>query len=714
MKRIGNVFVGAAMTAAWLCGSFVCSVVAADWPMLGRDGTRNGVSAEVGAPTQWSVEEREDGRLIRETRGVRWSAPLGSETHSSPVVSGGLVWIGTNYVRPGGEGGGNGSVLKCFRETDGKLVYQYDSPQLASRIHDPGWTGLGSSPLIEGDRLWLTTNRSEVLCWDIGPLLRGEGPPRELWKLDLIKAFDIFPHIPLMGPPRPCSIGPSWNGRIFVTTNNGVGEDYVKVPKPEAPNLVCLNKETGEVYWKDNSPGGNILTSQFASPTVTEIRGQVQVIVPQSDGWVRSFDPMTGEKLWEFDVNPKAAIYLLVGRRPNRNTLLGNAVVYEDRVYLASGHDADMGEGPGRLVCIDPTKRGDVSSELAVDANDKPLPRRREQAVDPKAGEKAIPNPNSALVWEFVSCGKAFEDNIHRTMNSVAVAKGLVIVASQSGLVHCFDAKTGQRQWRHDLLATPWASPLIVDDKVYVTDEDGKVTMFGLSADPVVALPKGNDEPQPVREISMVEPIYSSPIFANGVLYLATRTTLFAIIGDKDPQHDPELTGGHWPQWRGPNRDNVSTDTKLMKEWPAAGPPLRWRVQGLGDGISPVSIAGGRVFALSQYEATEYVRAVHERTGQHLWTVALGASLRLNPLMRWLTQRPPTVAGERLYAISLLGELACLRTVDGKELWRKNYLTDSMAVRSLGILFLAFMLPNAAAATARTSGFSSVRRMKNW
>ena len=117
-----------------------------------------------------------------------------------------------------------------------------------------------------------------------------------------------------MGPPRPCSIGPSWNGRIFVTTNNGVGEDYTAAPKPDAPGLVCLNKDTGEVLWKDNSPGTNILVTQFASPTVTEIRGQMQVIVPQSDGWVRAFDPETGTRLWEFDINPKATVYTPYGR----------------------------------------------------------------------------------------------------------------------------------------------------------------------------------------------------------------------------------------------------------------------------------------------------------------------------------------------------------------------------------------------------------------
>ncbi len=79
---------------------------------------------------------------------------------------------------------GTDQSVYFINRTDGSLLssYEYISPKLGTRTQDAGWTGLGSSPLIEGDRLWLTTNRSEVLCWDIGPLIRGEGTPRELWK----------------------------------------------------------------------------------------------------------------------------------------------------------------------------------------------------------------------------------------------------------------------------------------------------------------------------------------------------------------------------------------------------------------------------------------------------------------------------------------------------------------------------------------------------
>src|SRR6187200_2168698 len=151
-----------------------------DWPMLGRDGTRNAVTTETGAPTIWCVEQRKrDGRLIRGARGVRWSAPLGWSTFASPVVSAGLVWIGTNNGAPEAGIDRRQGFLKCFRVTDGKLLYELNSLALGDIDRETVHGGISSSPLIEGNRLWVVTNRSEVVCLDIGPLVRGDGQPRQ-------------------------------------------------------------------------------------------------------------------------------------------------------------------------------------------------------------------------------------------------------------------------------------------------------------------------------------------------------------------------------------------------------------------------------------------------------------------------------------------------------------------------------------------------------
>ena len=84
---------------ALICGLHLATGTAgADyWPMLGRDGTRNGVSSERGAPLLQPIEERQEDILVSRQRNVLWSASLGWQTHSSPVVSAGLIWIGTSH-----------------------------------------------------------------------------------------------------------------------------------------------------------------------------------------------------------------------------------------------------------------------------------------------------------------------------------------------------------------------------------------------------------------------------------------------------------------------------------------------------------------------------------------------------------------------------------------------------------------------------------------
>lgn len=510
--------------------------------MLGRDATRNPVSPEMNAPIQWDVESG---------RNIKWSARMGSQTYGTPVVAGGQVYVGTNnaagYLKRYPRTVDLGCLL-CFREADGEFLWQYSAEKLPSgRRHDWPLQGLGSSPLVEGERMWFVNNRWEVICADTRGFRDGEndGPymdervedAREadvVWMFDLMDELGVRPLPAGMGPDRRCSIAVSYKDRIYVVTGNGVDISRTNIPAPDAPSLVCFHKETGKVLWSDNSPGKNILHTQIASPLVAEIAGRGQVIVPQGDGWIRSFDALTGNLIWKFDINFKESKWIL-GGRGSRNNILATPVLYENRIYIASGQEAEHGEGMGRLVCIDPTNNGDISSELAVDKEGNVIAHRRLQAVDPSKGEKAIPNPNSGLVWEFGAKTQAqyrnqeFEQQMHRTVSSVAVHKGLLIVADFSGLVHCLDAKTGKQYWTYDALSAMFAAPLIVDGKVYVADEDGDVAVFRLSADPDVAMKKVSGEHRPIAKINMGNSVHCSPIFANGTLYIVPRTTLHAI-----------------------------------------------------------------------------------------------------------------------------------------------------------------------------------------
>src|SRR5947209_1364351 len=78
----------------------LASAPAADWPMMGRDNSRNAVSPEKNAPVHWVPALRKDGVLVRPAHNIKWEAALGSSSFGSPVVAGGLVWVGTNNERP--------------------------------------------------------------------------------------------------------------------------------------------------------------------------------------------------------------------------------------------------------------------------------------------------------------------------------------------------------------------------------------------------------------------------------------------------------------------------------------------------------------------------------------------------------------------------------------------------------------------------------------
>lgn len=131
-----------------------------------------------------------------------------------------------------------------------------------------------------------------------------------------------------------------------------------------------------------------------------------------------------------------------------------------------------------------------------------------------------------------------------------------------------------------------------------------------------------------------------------------------------------------WPQWRGPNRTNISSETGLLKQWPKEGPPLLWKAEGLGEGVASVAVADGRVFTLGYRGEDEFVTAVAAKDGRRLWSTRIGPAIKEAGVMRWLSQRTPTIDDDRLYALTARGELVCLETASGKERWRRDYIKD--------------------------------------
>lgn len=134
---------------------------------------------------------------------------------------------------------------------------------------------------------------------------------------------------------------------------------------------------------------------------------------------------------------------------------------------------------------------------------------------------------------------------------------------------------------------------------------------------------------------------------------------------------------GEWPQFRGPLRDGVSSDTGLLTQWPDDGPPLVWKTQGAGRGYGSVSIVGDRLYVLGDglsvvEDADEYVVCFSKTDGSVIWKTRLGPPWT-SGRDDWQSSRStPTVDGELLYVLTPHGDLVCLETATGTERWRRN------------------------------------------
>lgn len=151
--------------------------------------------------------------------------------------------------------------------------------------------------------------------------------------------------------------------------------------------------------------------------------------------------------------------------------------------------------------------------------------------------------------------------------------------------------------------------------------------------------------------------------------FLAVVFALFALA-----QHTMAQTAALWPQWRGPNRDGISKETGLLRQWPAEGPPLVWKAAGAGRGYSSFSIANGKLFTMGLRGDREYVVAFDIATGKEAWATPHGSAFRND---RGDGPRgTPTVDGDRIYALGGNGDLSVLEARTGKIIWSKNVLKE--------------------------------------
>ena len=132
--------------------------------------------------------------------------------------------------------------------------------------------------------------------------------------------------------------------------------------------------------------------------------------------------------------------------------------------------------------------------------------------------------------------------------------------------------------------------------------------------------------------------------------------------------------GDDWPQWQGPDRNGVSRETGLLRQWPKAGPPVTWSISNVGEGYGSVSIQGDHVYVQGVQAGNSAVVCLRRDDGKIIWTKSLGKSL--NHEKGGGPRGTPTADGERVYAMSEGGDLACLRAQNGTVIWGTNILKE--------------------------------------
>ena len=412
---------------------------------------------------------------------IKWKAPLGSTSNGNPVVADGKIFLGTNNGNPRNpEITGDKGVLMCLRESDGKFLWQAVTDKLDG---DSDWPeeGVCSSPAVEGKRLYYVSNRGELVCLDTEGFTdgRNDGPFQD----EVLQGADRRRHHlearHAEGPGRRRSS--TWrlrrrsSGRTSSSSSHPTAATAAtrRSSRRRRPASWRSTRTPARSCGRTTRRARTSCTASGARRRSAIVDGVTQAVFPGGDGWLYGFNARTGEKLWKFDLNPE-------GRRLAQDAQLRR---------LHAGLQRRPGVHERR-------------------AGPRPPERCRPHLLHQPGGAGDI--TESGRVWQY--------DKIGRSISTAAVADGLVYVADMKGVLHCLDVKTGKPYWTYDTMAPVWGSPLVADGKVYLGDQDGDVAVL-----------KAGTELKKIAEIDMGDSVYSTPVPANGVLYVMTRSELFAI-----------------------------------------------------------------------------------------------------------------------------------------------------------------------------------------
>lgn len=420
---------------------------AADWSSW-RGPEQCGVVREKAVVTDWSPEGR---NLI-------WKTIEGGRT--TPLVMNGRVF----YIGPVGEGDCLQERVICVDAATGKTIWDYRfnvffSDIVANRV---GWTALAGDP--ETGNIYAHSTGGEFLCFSRDGKL--------LWNHSLTEEYNRIS---------------GYGGRLQTPV---VDEDRVIISflntnwgnhaRP-AHRYVAFEKRTGEVLWWQEIPGVARDTT-YACPVVTVVDGRRQLICPAADGVVYGLEARTGRIIWSFKLTKMGC---------NSSPVADGKLIYVS--HSEENIDNTM---MGRLVCIDASKTGDVTT----------------------TGE----------VWR--------NDGLSAGYTSPALANGRIYHVDNSANLYCLNAKTGENIWEFKLGRVGKGSAVVTTDGViYVGEQNGVFWILRDAGDKCEELSKVAFD----RDDGMVDELYGSPAVVGGRVYFMTRYGMYC-LGDKEKTVESE------------------------------------------------------------------------------------------------------------------------------------------------------------------------------
>jgi outer membrane protein assembly factor BamB len=400
--------------------------------------------------------------------------------------SGGLVWktpvggrsapilLGNKLITLNArdpESASGGERVSCFDADTGKVLWEH---KLNVYHADAEVSRVGwTSPTADPatGRVYVHTTAGEMLCLDSKDGSR-------VWSRQLGEEFGRFYGY---GGRIPTPVFD--NGLVICAVVNSSWGDQARGWN----RFLAFDGATGNVVWISETALPNKDTYQ-SHPVVATIGGQRLLISGCGDGTLSAFKVRTGELVWSYRFCAKA-----VNSAP---------VVAGNLVYCAHGDEnPEPGGSIGRVVCVDASK------------------------LVPNKDNPKLKQPT--LVWEY-------KRNNRFGLSHAALADGRLYIPDDSSVLFCFNAKTGKVLWKLPYGTASRGAPLVVDNRLYVFDVNGKLTVLTL---------KGDEEPDEAQTheytfrvpkgVTGFNETHGTPIAANGRLYFTTSYDTFCVGATK-------------------------------------------------------------------------------------------------------------------------------------------------------------------------------------